>query len=158
MSIHSLLVLLFWIQIKIHRVIYHLLEDMGNLIVEKAPGTSETHVAGEAEVLNIFALTGRSKSKGPDVKIAGCRVIDGRVTRSSTVRLLRSGEVLFEGSCISLKREKQDVDTVGKGNECGLVIGGCDNFQIGDVIQCLEQVIRKPKFISSESGAVRIEC
>lgn len=146
------------IQIKIHRVIYHLLEDMGNLIVEKAPGTSETHVAGEAEVLNIFALTGRSKSKGPDVKIAGCRVIDGRVTRSSTVRLLRSGEVLFEGSCISLKREKQDVDTVGKGNECGLVIGGCDNFQIGDVIQCLEQVIRKPKFISSESGAVRIEC
>lgn len=139
-------------------MIYHLLEDIGNLIVDKAPGTFETQVAGEAQVLNIFELKGRSKSKGDDVKIAGCRVIDGRVTKSSTMRLLRSGEVMFEGSCVSLKREKQDVDTVGKGNECGLVIGDWDDFQIGDVIQCLEQVNRKPKFISSESGAVRIEC
>lgn len=146
------------IKVKIHRVIYHLLEDIGNLIVDKAPGTFETQVAGEAQVLNIFELKGRSKSKGDDVKIAGCRVIDGRVTKSSTMRLLRSGEVMFEGSCVSLKREKQDVDTVGKGNECGLVIGDWDDFQIGDVIQCLVQVNRKPKFISSESGAVRIEC
>lgn len=141
-----------------HRVIYRLLEEIGKLIVEKAPGTSETKVAGEAEVLSIFELKGRSKSKGPDVKIAGCRVIDGRFTKSSTMRLLRSGEVVFEGSCASLKREKQDVETVGTGSDCGLVIQDCDDFQIGDVIQCLEQVIRKPKFISSESGAVRIEC
>lgn len=134
------------------------MEDIGNLIVDKAPGTSETQIAGEAEVLNIFELKGRSKSKGPDVKIAGCRVIDGCLTRSSTMRLLRSGEVLFEGSCASLKREKQDVDAVKKGNECGLVIDSWDDFQVGDVVQCLEQVVRKPKFISSESGAVRIEC
>ncbi|GAB4828890.1 hypothetical protein Ancab_018551 [Ancistrocladus abbreviatus] len=146
------------IKIKLHRVIYHLLEDMGNLIVEKAPGTSETQVAGEAQVLNIFEIKGRSKSKGEDVKIAGCRVIDGRVTKSSTLRLLRSGEVVFEGSCMSLKQEKHDVETVGKGNECGLVMRDWHDFQIGDVIQCLEQVTRKPKFISSDNGAVRIEC
>ncbi|KAJ4721651.1 Translation initiation factor 2 [Melia azedarach] len=146
------------IKIKMHRVIYHLLEEIGNLVVDKAPGTFETQVAGEAEVLNIFELKGRSKAKGDDVKIAGCRVIDGCVSKSSTMRLLRSGEVVFEGSCISLKREKQDVETVAKGNECGLVIRDWDDFQIGDVIQCLEQVLRKPKFISSESGAVRIEC
>ncbi|KAL3742969.1 hypothetical protein ACJRO7_018296 [Eucalyptus globulus] len=144
--------------IKTHRVIYHLLEDMGSLIIHKAPGTAETQVAGEAQVLNIFELKGRSKSKGADVKIAGCRVIDGQVTRSSTMRLLRSGEVMFEGSCASLKREKKDVEMVGKGNECGLVIRDWDDFQVGDIIQCLEQVVRKPKFISSESGAVRIEC
>ncbi|KAF8413276.1 hypothetical protein HHK36_001252 [Tetracentron sinense] len=146
------------IKIKLHRVIYHLLEDMGNSIVETAPGTFETQVAGEAQVLSIFELKGRSKSKGEDVKIAGCRVLDGRFTKSSTMRLLRSGEVVFEGSCSSLKREKQDVETVGKGSECGLVICDCDDFQIGDMIQCLEQVNRKPKFVSSESGAVRIEC
>lgn len=146
------------IKIKLHRVIYHLLEDIGSFIVEKAPGTFETQVAGEAQVLNIFEIKGRSKAKGDDVKIAGCRVMDGRFTKSSTMRLLRSGEVVFEGSCASLKREKQDVETVGKGNECGLVIRDCFDFQIGDVIQCLEQVNRKPKFISSESGAVRIEC
>lgn len=133
------------------------MEDIGNLIIEKAPGTSETQVAGQAEVLNIFEIKG-SKSKGPDVKIAGCRVIDGFVTRSATMRLLRSGEVVFEGNCTSLKREKQDVDTVKKGSECGLVISNWYDFKVGDVIQCLEQVVRKPKFIKSESGAVRIEC
>lgn len=127
------------------------------MIIEKAPGTSETQVAGQAEVLNIFEIKG-SKSKGPDVKIAGCRVIDGFVTRSATMRLLRSGEVVFEGNCTSLKREKQDVDTVKKGSECGLVISNWYDFKVGDVIQCLEQVVRKPKFIKSESGAVRIEC
>lgn len=146
------------IKICLHRVIYHLLEEMGNLIVDKAPGTSETQIAGEAEVLNIFELKGRSKSKGPDVKIAGCRIVDGRFTKPSTLRLLRSGEVVLEGSCVSLKREKQDVEAVGKGNDCGLVIQDCDEYQIGDIIQCLEQVKRKPKFVSSESGAVRIVC
>ncbi|WVZ08223.1 hypothetical protein V8G54_021569 [Vigna mungo] len=145
------------IKIILHRVIYHLLEDIGNLIIEKAPGTSETQVAGQAEVLNIYEIKG-SKSKGPDVKIAGCRVIDGFVTRSATMRLLRSGEVVFEGNCTSLKREKQDVDTVKKGSECGLVISNWYDFRVGDVIQCLEQVVRKPKFVKSESGAVRIEC
>ncbi|EEF51294.1 mitochondrial translational initiation factor, putative [Ricinus communis] len=146
------------IKIMQHRVIYHLLEEVGNLIVDKAPGTSETQVAGEAEVLNIFELKGRSKAIGGDIKIAGCRVLDGHVVKSATIRLLRSGEVVFEGACTSLKRAKQDVERVGKGNECGLVIGNWDDFRVGDIIQCLEQVVRKPKFISSESGAVRIEC
>ncbi|KAF9614586.1 hypothetical protein IFM89_019369 [Coptis chinensis] len=146
------------VPIKVHRVIYHLLEDLGNFSVDKAPGTLETQVAGEAQVLSIFELKGRTKSQGGDMKIAGCRVTDGRVTKVSTMRLLRSGEVIFEGSCRSLKREKQDVDAVGKGNECELAIDAYNDFQIGDVIQCLEQVKRKPKFVSSESGSVRIEC
>lgn len=145
------------IKVIVHRVIYHLLEDIANLIIDKAPGTSETQVAGQAEVLNIFEVKG-SKSKGPDVKIAGCKVVEGLVNRTAIMRLLRSGEVVFEGPCSSLKREKQDVDSVKKGTECGLVISNCHDFQIGDVIQCLEQVVRKPKFIKSESGAVRIEC
>ncbi|KAL5729147.1 hypothetical protein ACHQM5_002137 [Ranunculus cassubicifolius] len=146
------------IQIKNHQVIYHLLEEMGNLIVDKAPGTSETQVAGEAQVLNIFELKGRSKAKGEDMKIAGCRVTEGHVAKVALMRVLRSGEVIFEGSCKSLKRETQDVEAVMKGNECGLAIQDCNDFQIGDVIQCLEKVRRKPKFVSSESGAVRIEC
>ncbi|XP_033142033.1 translation initiation factor IF-2-like isoform X1 [Brassica rapa] len=140
-----------------HRVIYHLLQDIGNLIVEKAPGVSELEVAGEAEVLSIFKVLGKRREED-GVSIAGCKVMDGRVFRSGLMRLLRSGEVLFEGSCASLKREKQDVEQVGKGNECGLVMGDWNDFRVGDVIQCMERVIRKPKFVSSESGAVRIEC
>lgn len=146
------------IKILLHKVIYHLLEEMGRLIVEKAPGTAETQISGEAEVLNIFELKGRSKSKGPDIKIAGCRITDGHFSRTGTMRLLRSGDVVFEGPCSSLKREKQDADTLDKGTDCGLVIEDCDEYQVGDTIQCLEQVIRKPRFISTQSGAVRIEC
>lgn len=146
------------INIRLHRVIYHLLEDIGNLIVSMAPGICETQVAGEAQILSIFELKGRSKAKGDDAKIAGCRVVDGRITKTARLRVLRSGEMVFEGNCQSLKREKQDVEAVGKGNECGLIIQEYDGFQIGDVIQCLELVNRKPKFVSSESGAVRIEC
>ncbi|GER40905.1 translation initiation factor IF-2 [Striga asiatica] len=146
------------IKIVLHRVIYHLLEDIGNLIVERAPGTLETEVAGEAQVLNIFEVKGKGKGKGDDFKIAGCRVVDGRVSKSATLRLLRSGETLFEGCCASLKREQHDVDAVGKGNECGLVIKDWADFRVGDVVQCLVKVKRKPKFVSSESGAVRIEC
>ncbi|GFQ05905.1 translation initiation factor if-2 [Phtheirospermum japonicum] len=132
--------------------------DIGNLIAEKAPGTVETKVAGEAQVLNIFEFQGRGKLKGEDVKIAGCRVVDGRLTRSETLRVIRSGEIVFEGCCASLKREQRDVDAVGKGNECGLVLKDYCDFQIGDVIQCLVQVYRKPKFVSSGSGLVSIEC
>ncbi|XP_021758913.1 uncharacterized protein LOC110723832 [Chenopodium quinoa] len=146
------------IKIVLHRVIYHLLNDIGALIVEKAPGTPEIQVAGEAQVLDIFEITGRSKAKGADVKIAGCKVVTGHIAKSSTMRLLRSGEVVFEGSCASLKHEKQDVDMVIKGKECGVVIQDCFDFQIGDVVQCLEEIRRKPKFISSDNGVVRIEC
>ncbi|KAK9733836.1 hypothetical protein RND81_04G095800 [Saponaria officinalis] len=146
------------IKIILHSVIYHLLKDIGELIVEKAPGTSEIKVAGEAQILNIFEITGRTKTKGVDVRIAGCKVVDGQMAKASTMRLLRSGEVIFEGSCASLKQEKQDVETVAKGKECGVVIQDCFDFQIGDVVQCLKEVRRKPKFISSDNGAVRIEC
>lgn len=141
-----------------HQVIYHLLDEVGNLVVDKAPGTLETQVAGAAEVLNIFELKGRSKSAGGDIKIAGCRVMDGHFSKSSSMRLLRSGEEVFEGPCTSLKINKHDVELVEKGNECGLVILGCNDFQIGDVIQCLEQVVRKPKLIISDNGIARIEC
>ncbi|KAJ3680817.1 hypothetical protein LUZ60_015306 [Juncus effusus] len=145
------------IKIFLHKVIYHLLESLGKLIVETAPGTAETQVSGEAEILSIFSSKSK-KSKDPDTKIAGLRVTDGRFTKNGIMRLLRSGEVVFEGSCASLRREKQDVECVGKGSECGLVIEGCLEFRVGDVVQCLESVVRKPKFVSSESGAVRIEC
>ncbi|KAH9619219.1 hypothetical protein KSS87_007795 [Heliosperma pusillum] len=146
------------IKIILHSVIYRLLQDIGELIVEKAPGTSEIKVAGEAQVLNIFEITGRTKTKEVDVRIAGCKVVDGQMAKSSTMRLLRSGEVIFEGSCASLKHEKQDVESVNKGKECGVVIQDCFDFQIGDVVQCLKEIRRKPKFISSDNGAVRIEC
>ncbi|KAH9324180.1 hypothetical protein KI387_004358, partial [Taxus chinensis] len=108
-------------------------------------------VVGEAQILSIFELKGRRKTKG-NVKIAGCRVFDGHMTKTARLKVLRSGEVVFEGACESLCREKQNVEAVRKGNECSLIIEEWNDFEIRDVIQCIELVSRKPKFVSSESG------
>lgn len=141
-----------------HRVIYHLLEDVGSLIIGMAPGVKECQVAGQAEVLNVFELKGKGRSGKGATKIAGCRVVDGRLQRSSRIRVLRSGELLFEGLMQSLKREQQDVDTVSKGIECGMIVEEWVNFEVGDVVQCITDFRRMPKFVSSQNGAARIEC
>ncbi len=189
--------LLIWYveQIREHRIIYHLLEDVGSLIVGMAPGTKETQVAGQAEVsllcdtyssavlksccywilricilmafavccllcqvLNVFELKGKGREGKGATKIAGCRVFDGSLQRASRIRVLRSGEVMFEGVCQSLKREKVDVDMVGKGTECGMILQDWVDFRVGDVVQCIEDVRRMPKYVSSQNGAARIEC
>ncbi|CAK9201650.1 unnamed protein product [Sphagnum troendelagicum] len=146
------------INIREHRIIYHLLEDVGSLIVGMAPGTKETQVAGQAEVLNVFELKGKGREGKGATKIAGCRVFDGSLQRASRIRVLRSGEVMFEGVCQSLKREKVDVDMVGKGTECGMILQDWVDFRVGDVVQCIEDVRRMPKYVSSQNGAARIEC
>jgi translation initiation factor IF-2 len=141
-----------------HRVIYHLLEDVGALIVGMAPGVKEDQVAGQAEVLNVFELKGKGRTGKGATKIAGCRVVDGRLERAARIRVLRSGEVLFEGLMQSLKREQQDVDTVAKGVECGMIVEEWVNFQVGDVVQCITDFRRMPKFVSTQNGSARIEC
>ena len=139
-------------------MIYHLLEDIGQLIVNKAPGVLEDQVAGQAQVLSIFEIKGKGSAKVGSATIAGCRVFEGRITRAFSAKVLRSGEVIYEGRFKSLKREKLDVEAVGKGNECGLILDDFGTFEVGDVIQCIESVRKKPRFVSSESGSVKIEC
>lgn len=146
------------LQVKQHRIIYRLLEDIGGLLVSKAPGTMEVQVSGQAEVLNVFELKGKGKDCKGATKIAGCRVIDGRLLRSSRVRVVRSGDILFEGICQSLRKEKLDVEAVGKGSECGMILRDWVDFHVGDVVQCLEEVRRMPRLVSSQSGTTRIEC
>lgn len=146
------------IDVRHYRVIYHLLEDIGQLIVSKAPGTEEDQVAGQAQVLSIFQIKGKGSQNVGALTIAGCRVFEGRVMRGCRAKVLRSGEVIYEGKFKSLKREKLDVEAVGQGNQCGLIIDGFTTYEVGDVVQCIESVWRKPRFVSSESGAVKIEC
>jgi translation initiation factor IF-2 len=146
------------VQVLKHRVIYHLLEEVGALIVGMAPGVKEDQVAGEAEVLSVFELKGKGRTGKGATKIAGCRVVDGRLERAARIRVVRSGEVLFEGLMLSLKREQQDVDTVAKGVECGMILEEWVNFQVGDVVQCITDFRRMPKFVSAQNGAARIEC
>lgn len=81
--------------------------------------------------------------------VAGCRVTEGSIRGSLQYRVLRGGEVVHSGRCSSLKRHKLDVETVGKGTECGVGLDGFDGFMLGDVIQCVDVQMRPAELRSA---------
>eukprot|EP00887_Chlorella_sp_A99_P006846 scaffold2.g6846.t1 len=121
------------LDIRCQRVIYHLLEDVGDLITGAAPKVEHEVVNGTAEVLQVFSLKG---GRGKEASaVAGCRVTEGSLKAGARYRVLRGGEVVHEGACASLRRHKLDVETVGKGTECGVALEGGFAPALGDVLQ-----------------------
>jgi translation initiation factor IF-2 len=86
------------------------------------------NVLGHAEVRAIFHISRVGN-------IAGCRVIDGEVRRNARIRVLRDGNVVFEGELASLKHHQDDVREVRQGFECGLSIKGFNDFEEGDLLE-----------------------
>ncbi|PRW44490.1 translation initiation factor [Chlorella sorokiniana] len=128
------------IDIRCQRVIYHLMEDVGALLVGASPKQEVEVVAGAAEVLALFPLKGaRGKDAGV---VAGCRVTEGSIKGSLQYRVMRGGEAVHTGPCASLKRHKLEVETVGKGTECGVLLEGFSDIQPGDVLQCITTELR----------------
>ena len=85
--------------------------------------------------------------------VAGCRVTEGSITSSAKYRVLRGGEVVHEGRCTSLRRHKLDVETVGKGTECGLQLEGFTAMQPGDKLECLGVELRPAMAASTPLGS-----
>lgn len=129
-----------------HRVIYHLLDEIGSVInaagagAAGQSGSTVEEVVGSATVLQVFPLLKQRKEVG---KVAGCRVQEGslQVNPSVIYRVIRDGDVVYEGPCTSLRQQKNDVTAVGKSNECGVVLdeGRFGGYQSGDVVQCVQQ-------------------
>ena len=85
---------------------------------------------GQAEVREVFSV--------PKVgSIAGSHVVDGKLTRNASVRLLRDGVVVHNGKIASLRRFKDDVREVLKGYECGISLENFNDSKVGDVIESL---------------------
>lgn len=128
-----------------HRVIYHLLDEVEACIQQAEMGVGgqggiAEQVLGSATVLQVFPLVQSRKEVG---KVAGCRVQEGslQVNPGVVYRVVRDGEVVYEGPCTSLRQHKSDVSAVGKANECGVVLdeGKFGGYQPGDVVQCVQQ-------------------
>jgi translation initiation factor IF-2 len=81
---------------------------------------------------------------GKTTVIAGCRVTDGKITRSSQARILRKNVKVYEGKIASLRRGKDDVREVATGYECGIVLEDFTDFEIGDIIEVFSQERVKP--------------
>ena len=123
------------VDIKTYSIIYQLIDDItGMLTGMMAPKFSEENT-GQAEVREVFKI--------PKGLVAGCVVVDGRLIRGGMVRVIRDGVVHYEGALTSLKRFKDDVEEVGNGYECGVVISGYDDVVPGDVLETFKKVEQK---------------
>lgn len=123
------------VEIKTYSIIYQLLDDMtGMLTGMMAPKFSEINT-GQAEVRNTF--------KAPKGMVAGCVVVEGKLIRGGLVRVIRDGVVIHEGELTSLKRFKDDVEEIGNGYECGVMIKGYDDVIVGDVIETFKKIEQK---------------
>ena len=87
---------------------------------------------GRAEVRNIFSVPKLGT-------IAGCAVVDGKITRQSQLRLVRDGKIIYTGKLTSLKRFKDDAKEVASGYECGIGIENYNDLKVGDVIEAFTQ-------------------
>ena len=90
--------------------------------------------------------------------VAGCRVATGSISKGARYRVLRKGVAITEGlvDCSSIRRHRLDVETVGKGTECGVVLSGWQGYKSGDVLQCVRLVRRRARTVSVMGGGVRV--
>ncbi|MEH3126759.1 translation initiation factor IF-2 [Agrobacterium cavarae] len=117
------------IEIRYYNIIYDLVDDvkaaMSGLL---SPERRETFL-GNAEILEVFNITKVGK-------VAGCRVVEGKVERGAGVRLVRDNVVIHEGKLKTLKRFKDEVSEVPVGQECGMAFENYEDIRAGDTIEC----------------------
>ena len=102
------------------------------------PDIEET-ISGTAKILEIFKVSGAGK-------VAGCKIIEGEITSTSDVRLIRDSAIIFTGKVGTLFREKNQVKQVSNGQECGITIKDYMDFQKDDTIEAFN-VISKERTI-----------
>ncbi len=120
------------VDIRYYNVIYKLTDEIQAALTGMLEPTYHEVIEGHAEVVQTFKA-------GKTTVIAGCRVVDGKLTRSSQARVMRKGEKVHEGKIDSIRRGKDDVREVATGYECGIVLEDFTAFEAGDIIEAFAQ-------------------
>lgn len=116
------------VEVKLYRVIYEIIEDIKAAMTGMLDPKFEEVVLGRAEIRQTFKVSRLGT-------IAGCYVIDGKITRDSGIRVIRNGIVIHEGRIDSLKRFKDDVKEVVDGYECGIMLERFNDIKEGDILE-----------------------
>ncbi|MRG85357.1 translation initiation factor IF-2 [Salinibacillus xinjiangensis] len=125
------------VDVRLHRVIYKAIEEIESAMKGMLDPEYEEKVTGQAEVRETFKVSKVGT-------IAGCYILEGKVSRNAGVRLIRDGVVLMEGEIDTLKRYKDDVKEVAQGYECGITIKNYNDIKEGDIIEAfvMEEIKR----------------
>ena len=121
------------VSIQTYNVIYDAIDDVESAMKGLLDPEYKEEVIGLLQVREVYKVTKIGT-------IAGCYVTQGRITRSSGVRLIRNGVVIYEGELASLKRFNDDVREVTNGYECGLMIENYNDIKVDDEIEAFEMV------------------
>jgi translation initiation factor IF-2 len=125
------------VDIRTYRVIYDAVEDVRSALEGLLTPEEKEIVLGEAEVRQIFKISGVGT-------IAGCFVRAGVIRRGTRIRVVRDAVVVYDGGLASLKRFKDDVREVKEGLECGIGIQDFNDVKVGDVLEAyrIEEIAR----------------
>jgi translation initiation factor IF-2 len=124
------------VDIRLHRIIYALLEEVEAMMKGKIKIKMIEKVLGQFEIRQIFKLTKAGV-------VAGGMVTTGMMMNQAMIRLLRNGAIVHEGKISSLKRMKDEVKEVKTGFECGVAIENYHEMKVGDIIEAFQMVEEK---------------
>ena len=121
------------VDIRLYSIIYDAIGEVKDAMAGMLSPEIKEEVTGTAEVLQTYKISRVGT-------IAGCMVREGKIKRTSKVRLIRDGIVIYTGELGSLKRFKDDVKEVTSGYDCGLNISNYNDVKEGDMVEAFEEV------------------
>jgi len=121
------------IDIRMYSVIYKAVEEMTLAMEGMLSPDFEEKIVCNIEIRETFKISKVGT-------IAGCMVLDGKLSRKTGIRIIRDGVVIYTGVLSSLKRFKDDVQEVQKGYECGLSIENYNDIKVGDIVEGYDEV------------------
>ena len=121
------------IEIRLYSIIYDAINDIKDAIDGMLEPVMKEVIVCTIEVMEIFKISKVGT-------VAGCIVREGKLTRTTPIRVIRDGIVIYTGKLGSLKRFKDDVKEVTMGQDCGLNIESYNDIHVGDIIEGYDQV------------------
>jgi translation initiation factor IF-2 len=121
------------IEIRTYSIIYDAIEEIKSAMEGLLEPKVEKKTVANIEIREIYKINGIGT-------IAGCYVLDGKMTRQTKLNIVREGIVIYTGELSSLKRFKDDVKEVNQGYECGLMVKNYNDLRIGDIIEGFEEI------------------
>lgn len=120
------------IEIRLYSVIYDAIEEIKTAMEGMLEPTIEERILGNAEVKEVFKVSKVGT-------IAGCQVVEGKITNKSRMRVVRDGIVVYAGLIETLKRFKDEAKEVVSGQECGIRVKDFNDVKVGDMLEAYEE-------------------